>query len=106
MNLFNSISEKRDLIGKIFFIISMIILLYMFISPLNKTYIHVDEYFTLSIIQFPLNEMWSIILNDVHPPLYYFILIIFVKLFSSFMNTLLISKIVSIIPYLLLIIIN
>ena len=106
MNLFNSISEKRDLIGKIFFIISMIILLYMFISPLNKTYIHVDEYFTLSIIQFPLNEMWSIILNDVHPPLYYFILIIFVKLFSSFMNTLLISKIVSIIPYLLLIIIS
>ena len=106
MNLFNSISEKRDLIGKIFFIISMIILLYMFISPLNKTYIHVDEYFTLSIIQFPLNEMWSIILNDVHPPLYYFILIIFVKIFSSFMNTLLISKIVSIIPYLLLIIIS
>ena len=45
--------EKRDLIGKVFFGAAILILLYMFISPLTHTIINVDEYWTYSLVNLP-----------------------------------------------------
>ena len=45
--------EKRDLIGKVFFGAAILILLYMFISPLTHTFINVDEYWTYSLVNLP-----------------------------------------------------
>lgn len=97
-------SEK---FGKILFIISILIFLTMLVSPLTRTLYHVDEYFTLATIKFPIMQLITVTARDVHPPLYYFILKIAVKLFSAFnLDLILISKIVTIIPYLIILILS
>ena len=52
--------KKRDLIGKIFFGAAILILLYMFISPLTHTFINVDEYWTYSLVNLPFMQGYCI----------------------------------------------
>ncbi len=66
--------KNKDIIGKFFFALSVIILIYMLVTPLNHLILHVDEYFTLTLINFNVNEMVRLTAADVHPPLYYLIL--------------------------------
>ena len=44
--------KNKDIIGKFFFALSVIILIYMLVTPLNHLILHVDEYFTLTLINF------------------------------------------------------
>ena len=109
MNIEN-IYDKKDLIGKILFSLSIIILAYMFITPLSKVIIHVDESFTVGLLRLPFVDFWNTILVDVHPPLYYLILrtvnelLIFFNMSSS--SYIYVYKIVSIVPYILILIIS
>lgn len=41
-----------------------------------------DGLFTASLIRLPLKEMWAYIIGDFHPPLYYFSLALFARLFG------------------------
>ena len=43
--------DTKDIIGKILFLISIGILIYMFFSPLSQIIIHADEYFTIGTIR-------------------------------------------------------
>lgn len=91
--------EKRDLLGILFFAAGILILLYMFISPLTNAFIHVDEYWTYSLVNLPFIDGMIVAIHDVHPPLYYMIL----YLFTPFgLDNLYLLKIVSVIPYILL----
>ena len=67
-------SKNKDIIGKFFFTLSFIILIYMLVTPLDHLILHVDEYFTLTLINFDVSEMIRLTAADVHPPLYYLIL--------------------------------
>ena len=69
--------EKRDLLGILFFGLAILILLYMFISPLTNAFINVDEYWTYSLVNLPFMEGMTVAIHDVHPPLYYWILYLF-----------------------------
>ena len=95
--------EKRDLLGKIFFGVAILVLLYMFISPLTNMFINVDEYWTYSLVNLPFMQGMIVAVHDVHPPLYYMIL----YLFTPFgLANLYLSKVVSIIPYILIMVVS
>lgn len=91
--------EKRDWLGILFFGAAILILLYMFISPLTNTIINIDEYWTYSLVNLPFMNGMTVAIHDVHPPLYYWIL----YLFTPFgLENLYLLKVVSIVPYILI----
>ena len=94
--------SKKNIIGQIFFGLSILMLIYMLINPLNHIIFNIDEYFTLTVINFPISDLLHIIGGDVHPPLYY----LFAKLIAKLGANLGILKIFSIIPYAILLIIS
>ena len=95
--------EKRDWLGILFFGAAILILLYMFISPLTNTIINIDEYWTYSLVNLPFMEGMTVAIHDVHPPLYYWIL----YLFTPFgLGNLYLFKVVSIIPYILIMVVS
>ena len=95
--------EKRDLLGILFFGVAIVILLCMFISPLANTFIHVDEYWTYTLVNLPFIDGMKVAFHDVHPPLYYMIL----YLLTPFgLDNLYLLKVASIIPYILIMIVS
>ena len=103
------ISKNKDIIGKAFFALSFIIFIYMLATPINHLILHVDEYFTLSIINFNVNDLISVTAADVHPPLYYLILKFAMNVFGLFgisSHNLFAVRLVSIIPYPIIMIIS
>ena len=95
------ISKNKDIIGKAFFALSFIIFIYLLVTPINHLILHVDEYFTLSIINFNVNDLISVTAADVHPPLYYLILKFAMTIFGFFVispHSIYAVRIVSIIP--------
>lgn len=100
-------NKRKDIIGITFFALSILTLCYMFISPLNHLIVHIDEYFTLTLINMPVNDIITITAGDVHPPLYYLMCKAFVNITQAWGWDLLFSlKILSIIPYILLLILS
>lgn len=94
--------KNKDLIGKVFFALSFIIFIYMLVTPLNHLILHVDEYFTLTLIDFNVADIINITANDVHPPLYYLILKFAMNVFGFFgisSHNLFAVRLVSILPY-------
>lgn len=101
--------KNKDIIGKFFFAASFIILIYMLITPLDHLILHVDEYFTLTLINFNVGEMISLTAADVHPPLYYLILKFAMTIFGFFgisPHSIYAVRIVSIIPYAIIMLIS
>lgn len=94
---------NRDALGKLFFGIAILIGLYMFICPISNILIHVDEYWTLSLINLPFIEGMRIAINDVHPPLHYIILYALSPITHNGIHLL---KITSIIPYFIILAIS
>ena len=87
---------NRDALGKLFFAIAILIGIYMFICPISHILIHVDEYWTLSLINLPFIEGMRVAISDVHPPMHYLILY---ALSPITHNNLYLLKVISIIPY-------
>ena len=95
--------EKRDWLGLLFFGAAVLILLYMFISPLTNMFINIDEYWTYSLVNLPFMDGMTVAIHDVHPPLYYWIL----YLLTPFgLDNLYLLKVVSIIPYILIMLVS
>ena len=93
---------KKDIIGMAFLALSFIIFVYMLVTPLNQLILHIDEYFTLTLVNFPVSDIISITSMDVHPPLYYLLLKFAVKalgLIGITSHNLYAVRLVSIIPY-------
>ena len=96
--------EKRDLLGKLFFGISILILICMFVSPLTHTILHIDEYWTYSLVNLPFMQGMTVAVHDVHPILYYLILYLFKPIAGS--DNFYFFKVLSIVPYLLLLVVS
>ena len=104
MEIYNS---KKDILGIIFFASSILILGYMFLTPLNQLIIHIDEYFSLTLVTLPIHDILTVTTWDVHPPLYYLLGKIAAKFASMTGMDLLFSiRILSIIPYILILVIS
>ena len=95
--------EKRDLLGILFFGAAILVLLYMFISPLTHAFIHVDEYWTYTLVNLPFLDGMNVAAHDVHPPLYYLILYLLTPLG---LDNLYLLKVVSIVPYILIMVVS
>lgn len=97
-----NINEYKGHIGKILFGLSVLIFGAMIFTPLNNVFIHADEYFTLFVVKFSLFDIININVHDVHPPLYYIIVKAVEKLLGAMnisYSSLFLIKIMSIIPY-------
>ena len=95
---------NRDNAGKIFFAIGIVTCLYMFMSPASWSILHVDEYWTYSLVNLPLKEAMVVIVNDVHPPLHYWLLYLFNPL--GLTQSLYFVKVFSVVPYILIMIVS
>lgn len=88
----------KDNLGKCFLIAGIIIFIYSIFSPLTGIITNIDEYFTITVLNFPIWDVIQITASDVHPPLYYLMA-------YPFSQSLLTLKILSMIPYVILILI-
>lgn len=96
-------NNQKNLFGQIFLILSILILAYMLITPLNHIITNIGEYFTLTITNFPLSDILTITKGEFNPPLYYLL----AKFATKFLgNSIVILKILSVIPYAIIIIIS
>ncbi|WP_409200850.1 hypothetical protein [Methanobrevibacter sp. DSM 116169] len=100
--------KNDEKIGLILFAIGLIYLFIMSYIGLTRFGVWSDEIFTFSSVLMPFNDFIYGITTDVHPPLYYFILKFFIKIFSFLQinNIMFISKFVSLIPIYLLVILS
>lgn len=103
MNKFK-IENNEDKAGLILFALGVIFLLYATYFALFKVGVWQDEMFSLVLTTLPFKESFNIILNNVHPCLYYILLKIFYKIFLlfGFNNVTVIGKIFSLVPFYLL----
>ena len=103
------IFKYKENMGKLFFIISILMLFYMIFSPLTKVFIHPDEFFTLGMIKFSFLDILTATSIDTHPPGHYYILKIFLTALDIFhinYNPLFVTKMVSILPYALILLVS
>ena len=105
----NRISNQKDLMGKILYIISFIILGLMIYLLFTKPFLAIDEWFTVGLVNLDFNNAITSTILDVHPPLYYIIVMAVMNLFElahiSVDQTILIKS-VSVIPYFLILILS
>lgn len=100
-------SERKKRIGTVLiFAIPTIYLLIMIKCALNRS-IWTDEAFSLQMIRYGYGKMVGLTAQDVHPPLYYFILKFAVDMIHVFLpdaSSVMIGKITSSVPFFILII--
>ncbi len=100
-------NKNKDFLGKFFFILSIIFLIYLLISPLNHLICQIDEYFTRTVLLLPVKDIITVTSTDVHPPLYYLMGKVVAELSRIFNADLLYSlKLLSIVPYILILFIS
>ena len=93
---------NKNTIGQVFFALSILMLIYMLISPLNQVLSNVSEFFTLTLINFPMSDLLHILGGETNPPLYFLLLKAMSKLTIDFA----ILKVFSAIPYAIIIILS
>ena len=101
--------ESKDIIGTIFLALSIIMLGYMLISPFTQMIIHVDEYFTVTVLNFPVMDLIHATSHDVHPPLHYLILKVVTEILTLMgieFNKIFIYKLLSIVPYAIILVLS
>ncbi len=95
-------SDKKTIFGMALFALSILMLIYMLINPLNQLVFNVEEYFTLTLVNFPIADILTMTGSDINPPLYYLL----AKLVNKFTGDLFMLKLLSIIPYALILIVS
>ena len=103
-------SDKyKDYIGKALFVLSLFILCFMVYLIIVKPALYIDEWFTMGILNISFKEMVHLTAIDVHPPLYYAIGLVPVYLLKWLhipFDMITLMKIVSVIPYVLILAIS
>lgn len=84
-------------ISNVFLIFTLIYFGIIVFSALTKPFIGYDDYYTLGIVKLSFRDMINATASNVHPPLYYLILKSVLMIFN-YDNLIYVSKIVSIIP--------
>ena len=109
LDIIDSIYENKNFIGSFLFLASIFFLLYLFINPAHSLVIHIDEHYTLGLIQLPFADAWKLIVSDVHPPLYYLILMAgcgFLNMLHISYDVVFVTKMLSLLPLILIILVS
>ena len=93
---------NKNTIGQLFFTIIILMLMYMLINPLTQVITNINEFFTLTLINFPISDILHILGGETNPPLYFLL----VKGLSKLANDFAILKVFSIIPYAIVLILS
>lgn len=93
---------NKDIIGQVFFGLSILMLIFMLINPLAQMISNIGEFFTLTLINFPISDILHILTGNLNPPLYYLLLKALSKLTADFG----ILKVFSIIPYVVILLLS
>ena len=93
---------NKDRIGQVFFTLSILVLIYMLISPLMQVITNINEFFTLTVIHFPMSDLLHILGGEMNPPLYFILLKALAKLANDFA----ILKVFSVVPYAIILILS
>lgn len=99
---------NEDLTGKILFLFSIVILAVMNAIIFIKPFMEIDEWFTKGIVQHSASQVVAITGIDVHPPLYYLLLKVPMKILSMLnMNydLVFLIKFMSLVPLIILILV-
>lgn len=93
---------------KIIYYLIPILLVLLALCGIFTSSMWADEVFTVELLAHPFKEIIRIAILDVHPPLYYLIYLFFYKIFGFIFNydIVYVGKLVSIIPFIILLIIN
>lgn len=105
MNLDMDNKNKIGISLSVFGIIFVLIMTFTGLTCLNTWY---DSSYSMWISSLPLNQLIEVGIGDVHPILYYLLFKVFINIFEVFgvTNTILIGKILSLIPIYLLILLG
>lgn len=107
--MMNFIYGNKDKIGKILFAVSVILFIALVFIPTSTIITNMDEHFSLALVKLTGANFWITLINDVHPPLYYFIIkavyntLNFFNITANMVYTL---KLVSIITYLIILLVS
>lgn len=106
--MFSRINKNNDIIKYFPWIICLIFIALNLVIYIKFPFLSIDEGYTKGIVNLPFFDMINATIDDVHPPLYYIIVMLFLKLahifhipFSDYL-----MKLPSIIIYLIIIIIS
>ena len=99
--------DKRVILGKIFFTLSILFLFYTLITPLNHLVCQIDEYFTMTITGLPVADIITVTAGDVHPPLYYLMAKVVVEISNALgLDVLFNLKLLTILAFVLITVIS
>ncbi|WP_035775823.1 glycosyltransferase family 39 protein [Butyrivibrio sp. VCB2001] len=96
---------EKKLRKVIYYIIPPILVLASIFSAFSND-VWGDEVYSIELCKHPFFEMLSIASLDVHPPLYYIALRLGIVLLGNFMDLIYVGKLVSIVPYIILLVIG
>ncbi len=94
----NNFVEKH--FGKIY-VLMIVVSAFLYLALTGGKYVWADEAYTFALIKHSYADIWRITAADVHPPLYYYILKTLIKPFAY---SLFAAKIVSILPFMFIIV--
>ncbi len=96
-------NATKNIIGSIFFLLSGLFLVKSFILA-QSTDIWYDELFSMEFAGSSVSELIGLTARDVHPPLYYIILRFFLLIFNGVAEQEIIAKMVSVVPFVILLV--
>lgn len=95
---------NKNTFGQVFFAISILMLIYMLINPLTQTITNINEYFTLTLVNFPVSHIINVSTGFINPPLYFLILKSIEAIFHP--QNIYLFKIFSVIPFAILLLVS
>ena len=102
-------NNKNKLISILPFVISIIFFIILLYVCMKYRCLSIDEGYTRGILNLNVMDMISVTANDVHPPLYYLIAALFIKIANALsfnVDFIFLIKFPSIIPYLIILLIS
>ena len=99
--------NRKDILGKTFFTLSVLFLAYTLVTPLNHRVCQIDEYFTMTVTNLPVQDIITVTAGDVHPPLYYFMAKAVAEMSRAFnLNVLFNLKLLTILAFAIILVIT
>lgn len=98
--------KSIDIMKKVFYYMIPIAFLLITLVTISSNPIWKDEAFSLTLVKYNFADIIKLDSLDVHPPLYYLILRLFVIFLGKYINEVVLGKIVSVIPYIIIVIIG
>lgn len=98
----------ENFIGKLLFLLSIVILALMNAVLFIKPFVEIDEWFTRGLVEFPAYQVVTVTGIDVHPPLYYLIVKAAMKILTLahvHYDLVFLIKFMSVVPFIILLIV-